>query len=256
VKASLERIFENVLDWEHLPWLHERSFCGITLEEEGPWGWRACVQLPPRERPQQIGLELRLDRAARCYHARTLWGPGTGTDIRTTLTELGPRETEICVEFTVPGTPPADAERVGAAFRALYRRLWDEDEAMMQVRQDFLDGRREGVLRPGGAWPPLELGPVEQLRASLPRVVEAHGHRFRVLELQGELLAHTLVCPHRGGPLGEGRIEGHRVLCPWHGYRFDLRSGEGPPGQRCRLPVPARIEVDPATRVARLELGR
>jgi nitrite reductase (NADH) small subunit len=33
------------------------------------------------------------------------------------------------------------------------------------------------------------------------------------------------VCPHEGGPLGEGIIEGSRVVCPWHAYAFDLRTG-------------------------------
>ena len=33
------------------------------------------------------------------------------------------------------------------------------------------------------------------------------------------------VCPHEGGPLGEGSIEGGRIVCPWHGYAFDLQSG-------------------------------
>ena len=34
------------------------------------------------------------------------------------------------------------------------------------------------------------------------------------------------VCPHEGGPLGEGSIEDGRVVCPWHGYAFDVHTGE------------------------------
>jgi nitrite reductase (NADH) small subunit len=33
-------------------------------------------------------------------------------------------------------------------------------------------------------------------------------------------------CPHEGGPLGEGAIENGRVVCPWHGYSFDVYTGE------------------------------
>jgi len=33
-------------------------------------------------------------------------------------------------------------------------------------------------------------------------------------------------CPHRGGPLGQGFLEGTEVSCPWHNYTFDVRTGE------------------------------
>jgi nitrite reductase/ring-hydroxylating ferredoxin subunit len=36
------------------------------------------------------------------------------------------------------------------------------------------------------------------------------------------------VCPHEEGPLGEGSIEGQCVVCPWHGYSFDVRTGISP----------------------------
>ena len=33
------------------------------------------------------------------------------------------------------------------------------------------------------------------------------------------------VCPHRGGPLGQGMIEGSKVVCPWHGWAWDTKTG-------------------------------
>ena len=50
VAASLERIWENVLDWEHLPWLHRTSFQAIHEVEAGPSGWRARVLARARAR--------------------------------------------------------------------------------------------------------------------------------------------------------------------------------------------------------------
>ena len=32
-------------------------------------------------------------------------------------------------------------------------------------------------------------------------------------------------CPHQGGPLGEGQLDGPWLLCPWHGYEFDVTTG-------------------------------
>ncbi len=34
------------------------------------------------------------------------------------------------------------------------------------------------------------------------------------------------VCPHQGGPLGKGRLEGRIVTCPWHGWQFDVCNGQ------------------------------
>lgn len=44
--------------------------------------------------------------------------------------------------------------------------------------------------------------------------------------MDGELSAMDNWCPHRQGPLGEGWIEGNAVVCPWHAWAFDCRTGE------------------------------
>lgn len=243
VAASLERVWENVHDWEHLPSLHSAAFCEIALEEQGAWGWRASVQTPPRETPQRLLIELRREDDAERYHARTLEGPGAGADTITTLTPKGPKATQIHVEFWVPVLNAKRAEAIGLGMVALYTRLWDEDEGMMVRRQAFLDGRAPGVAR-AGARDPVDLGPANALRARLPLVVEAHGEPFRILEVGGELRAHSAVCPHLGAPLDEAKIEDGYVVCPWHGYRYSLANGSNPEHPRCRLRAPARVEVN------------
>ena len=46
------------------------------------------------------------------------------------------------------------------------------------------------------------------------------------------------MCAHRGGPLSEGRLSGTRLACPWHGWMFDVRSGECTfPGRGARVPA-------------------
>ena len=47
-----------------------------------------------------------------------------------------------------------------------------------------------------------------------------------LVNLDGELCAVQGTCPHREGPLGEGRVVDQTVACPWHGFRFDPRSGQ------------------------------
>jgi nitrite reductase/ring-hydroxylating ferredoxin subunit len=240
VAAPLARVWENVLDWEHLPYLHAQAFCGIALEEAGAWGWRARVRVPPRDAPHELTIEVRIEREARVYHTRTLAGPGAGTDIVTTLAVPDPDHTDVQVAFFVPEPAPAS---LGAGYVRLYTALWDQDEAMMHRRQALLTGRAPGAPK-AGVRAPFALGPIGALRARLPLAVDLAGDRFRVLEHAGRLLAHPTVCPHQGGPLEDARVEAGAVVCPWHGYRFDCASGRGPAGQRCRLPVTARVEID------------
>jgi nitrite reductase/ring-hydroxylating ferredoxin subunit len=45
-------------------------------------------------------------------------------------------------------------------------------------------------------------------------------------EASGEVCAIAATCSHLGGPLDEGRRDGDTVVCPWHGSRFDLCTGE------------------------------
>ena len=46
-----------------------------------------------------------------------------------------------------------------------------------------------------------------------------------VAKVNGAVSVLDGVCPHEGGPLGEGIIEGGRVVCPWHAYAYDLHTG-------------------------------
>lgn len=43
--------------------------------------------------------------------------------------------------------------------------------------------------------------------------------------VDGQYFALDGVCPHAGGPLGEGYLTGTRVTCPWHGWQFDVTTG-------------------------------
>jgi nitrite reductase (NADH) small subunit len=55
----------------------------------------------------------------------------------------------------------------------------------------------------------------------------AAGDRIVALfNVAGEFFALDGVCPHQGGPLGQGHLEGCNVTCPWHGWQFDVRTGQ------------------------------
>jgi nitrite reductase (NADH) small subunit len=57
------------------------------------------------------------------------------------------------------------------------------------------------------------------------RVVEAGGRTFALFNVSGAFYALDNACSHRGGPLGEGDLDGTVVVCPWHAWRWDVTSG-------------------------------
>lgn len=256
VAASIERIWENVLDWEHLPWLHRSSFSRIELLDHGATFWRARLMLSSLLLRQQTVVEVRLERPALRYTTRTLEGVGAGSEIVTQLEPRGERSTHITVEFHLAGVPRPLAGVLGASYTKMYTRLWDEDEVMMVRRQQLLDARaaRRANASPGTREPraPVPLGDLSSLRARLPLLLEAHGSSWRLVALGDEIVAHAALCPHLGGPLDTAPVEDGCITCPWHGYRFDVRSGRGMDGRRCRLPAAPAVEIDRQSRTARL----
>jgi len=67
---------------------------------------------------------------------------------------------------------------------------------------------------------------LDELPDRTPTEVYPGGHPVVLVRLAGEVFALDGRCPHRGGPLAEGTVEGCAIRCPWHGFRYDVRTGE------------------------------
>jgi nitrite reductase/ring-hydroxylating ferredoxin subunit len=52
------------------------------------------------------------------------------------------------------------------------------------------------------------------------------GRIVALFNVDGEFFALDGLCPHQGGPLGKGTLSGCVVTCPWHGFQFNVRTGE------------------------------
>lgn len=63
-----------------------------------------------------------------------------------------------------------------------------------------------------------------------------------VANVNGQWLAVDNVCVHLGGPLGEGVVEKGKIVCPWHGWAYDLKTGELAPGKPGVKAYPLKIE--------------
>jgi len=75
------------------------------------------------------------------------------------------------------------------------------------------------------------------------RVIEADGRTLAVFNVDGVLYALDNACPHRGGPLGDGDLDGPLVACPWHAWRWDVTSGANANNPAVRVPCfPVTVE--------------
>lgn len=104
---------------------------------------------------------------------------------------------------------------------------------------DFVKAEQRNALRPYHYVADLdELGEGEMM------AVEVDGEPVCLAKVNGEVCAFTDNCTHISGPLSEGDLEGAVLTCPWHGARFDVRTGKvlrGPARQDI-LTYPVQIE--------------
>ena len=66
---------------------------------------------------------------------------------------------------------------------------------------------------------------VAELAPGTGCVADVGGKLLALFNIDGHYVAVDNACPHRGGPLGEGDLEGHVVRCPWHGWAWDVTTG-------------------------------
>jgi nitrite reductase (NADH) small subunit/3-phenylpropionate/trans-cinnamate dioxygenase ferredoxin subunit len=72
------------------------------------------------------------------------------------------------------------------------------------------------------------------------RMFEVDGRQVAIFNAAGKFYAIDNTCEHQGGPLAEGELDGSIVTCPWHGWMYDVTTGQSPD--------------DPDTCVARFEV--
>ena len=66
----------------------------------------------------------------------------------------------------------------------------------------------------------------DDVKGGCGKSVEINGKAVGVFNIDGKFYAINDVCGHRGGPLAEGEVDGTTVICPWHGWRYNVTTGE------------------------------
>ena len=90
----------------------------------------------------------------------------------------------------------------------------------------------------------VKVADTKDIQPSQMKEVEVDGENICVANVEGKYYAIGSICTHEGGPLADGMLEGYEVECPWHGSKFDMRTGEvtNPPANE---PEPAyELNVD------------
>ena len=77
----------------------------------------------------------------------------------------------------------------------------------------------------------VKVANTNEIESGQARLVDVKGKQIALFNVDGEFFALDNACTHEEGPLAEGEISGHKVNCPWHAAKFDIRTGEvlGPP---------------------------
>ncbi len=77
---------------------------------------------------------------------------------------------------------------------------------------------------------------VEELDSEGRLLLDIDGSPIALFRIADEIFAIADICSHDSGPLAEGEVEGHEVVCPRHGAHFDLQSGKA-------LTLPAVVDI-------------
>lgn len=91
--------------------------------------------------------------------------------------------------------------------------------------------------------PFIKVGDASSLPTGEVMEAEVNGASYAICNIGGEIRAFDGICPHAGGPLGQGSIQDGRLVCPWHAWEYDCLTGKNDYDESLALAsFPAKIE--------------
>jgi nitrite reductase/ring-hydroxylating ferredoxin subunit len=115
--------------------------------------------------------------------------------------------------------------------------------ASREARRDRTDRLRANAL--------VDVCHVDDIPDRRARIACLNGERVAVFRYEGKISAVSNVCQHQNGPLGDGKIVGGCIVCPWHGFEYHPDTGAAPPPFTEAVPTfrvqvrDGRVLVDP-----------
>jgi len=128
------------------------------------------------------------------------------------------------IKITRPAGPPPRQERPRPAQRPAQtpdsQRMGTAEQR--KIEQDTRTATR-AVVVPVPMW--LQVAKKAEVEVGKAIVVDLGGPKVAVFNVDGVFHIISNECGHQGGPLGEGKLEGFSVVCPWHQWKFDVTTG-------------------------------
>ena len=91
----------------------------------------------------------------------------------------------------------------------------------------------------------IRLGALTQIPPGEGRSFDVWGRRIAIFHTRGgEVFATQSECPHRVGPLSDGLVGGSTLVCPLHGWKFNLSTGEALYGDCGLMTYPVHLTAD------------
>jgi nitrite reductase (NADH) small subunit len=91
----------------------------------------------------------------------------------------------------------------------------------------------------------VKVGALSALPPGSVMEAECNGNTYAICNIAGNLRAYDGICPHAGGPLGQGNIEDGRLICPWHAWEYDGLTGVNDYDETVKLTAfPVKTEGD------------
>ncbi len=91
----------------------------------------------------------------------------------------------------------------------------------------------------------IKVASIKDIPTGTGKTVEAGGRKIALFNVEGKFYAIDNTCKHRGGPIGEGELTGTSVICPWHGWEYDVTTGKNLDDDSIQLGCyPVEVEGD------------
>lgn len=198
INSNHERMFENVLDWEHLPHLHSRTFSSINLLAKGEKTLKFEVGLWPAIFGLKQTIRLQACKLRGIWNVRVISGFMQGLIIRSCVSPETPEGFEVRIDFYIPRTKWYLAP-LGPVLKFSYHRLYDEDVAMMTSRQIFLDSRSTNPKK--FSENNLKLGKEKDIQCPHPFTFQ--NKAYLLGKIDDNWIAYSAYCPHLQRPFNE-----------------------------------------------------
>ena len=89
----------------------------------------------------------------------------------------------------------------------------------------------------------VKVAEVSDVAPGAVKEITVNSKTIALCNVDGQFYALDNVCLHRGGPLGQGYVDGHKIECPWHGWQFDVKTGSTVLNPGAKVPTfPVKIE--------------